>query len=76
MRWKFSRKASGVDAEVVRLERQVRRMDAMTRAVFLMHRLDSLGYVEIAQRLGIAVGEVERRIAEAMLLLIQADAGD
>ncbi|HEV7290100.1 sigma factor-like helix-turn-helix DNA-binding protein [Sphingomonas sp.] len=74
MRWRFWQQASGVDVELDRLERRVRRMDAMTRAVFLMHRLDSLGYAEIAQRLGIAVGEVERRIAEAMVVLIQADA--
>jgi len=73
---RFWRKASGVDAELVRLERRVRRMDAMTRAVFLMHRLDSLGYAEIAQRLGIAVTEVERRIAEAMVVLVEADADD
>ena len=51
-------------------------MDAMTRAVFLMHRLDSLGYAEIAERLGIAVGEVERRMAQAMVVLIKADAED
>ncbi len=56
MRWKFWRQASGVDVELVQLERRVRRMDAMTRAVILMHRLDSLGYDEIAERLGIAVG--------------------
>ncbi len=73
---RFWRKASGVDAELVRLERRMRRMDAMTRAVFLMHRLDSLGYAEIAQRLGIEVGEVERRIAEAMVVLVEADADD
>ncbi|WP_186456779.1 sigma factor-like helix-turn-helix DNA-binding protein [Sphingomonas suaedae] len=54
----------------------MRRMDATTRAVFLMHRLDSLGCVEIAARPGVAVAEVERRMAEAMLLLIQADADD
>lgn len=76
MRWRFWRQASGVDAELVRLERRVRRMDAMTRAVLLMHRLDSLGYVEIAQRLGIAVGEVERRMAEAMVVLVEAAADD
>ncbi len=76
MRRRFWRQASGVDAELVRLERRVRRMDAMTRAVFLMHRLDSLGYAEIAERLGIAVGEVERRMAQAMVVLIKADAED
>lgn len=76
MRWRFWQRASGADAELVRLECRVRRMDATTRAVFLMHRLDSLGYAEIAARLGIAVGEVERRMAEAMVVLIQAEADD
>ena len=76
MRWRFWQRASGVDAELVRLVRRVQRMDATTRAVFLMHRLDSLGYAEIAQRLGIAVAEVERRIAEAMAALVEADAED
>ena len=76
MRWRFWQQASGVDVELVRLERRVRRMDAMTRAVFLTHRLDSLGYAEIAERLGIAVGEVERRMAEAMVVLVEAAADD
>ncbi len=76
MRWRFWQRASGVDAELVRLERRVRRMDATTRAVFLMHRLDSLGYVEIAQRLQIGVTEVERRIAAAMVVLVEAAADD
>lgn len=76
MRWRFWRQASGVEAELVRLERRVQRMDATTRAVFLMHRLDSLGYAEIAQRLGIAVTEVERRMAEAMVVLVEAAADD
>lgn len=76
MRWRFWRQASGVDAELVRLERRVRRMDATTRAVFLMHRLDSLGYAEIAERLGIAVAEVERRMAEAMTVLVEAVADE
>lgn len=76
MRWQFWQRASGVDAELVRLERRVRHMDATTRAVFLMHRLDSLGYAEIAQRLGIAVAEVERRMAEAMVVLVEAAADD
>ena len=76
MRWRFWRQASGVDVELVRLERGVQRMDAITRAVFLMHRLDSLGYAEIAKRLGIAVAEVERRMAEAMVVLVEAAAED
>jgi len=48
MRWWFWRRAPRVSLELARLERTVLRMDAVTRDVFLMHRLDSLGYREIA----------------------------
>lgn len=40
-----------------------------TRQVFLMHRLENLKYREIALRLGISQGTVEKHIAKAMLFL-------
>lgn len=57
---------------LARLERAVAAMDEPTREVFLMHRLESLGYPEIGERLGLTVAEVERHIAAAMLHLVRA----
>ena len=76
MRWRFWRRTPRVSPELARLEGRVRDMDDVTRAVFLLHRLDSLGYPEIAERLQIDVAEVERRMAGAMVQLVQADLGD
>jgi RNA polymerase sigma-70 factor (ECF subfamily) len=53
-------------ALLARLETAVGTMEEVTREVFLMHRLESLDYFEIGERLGLPVGEVERRIAAAM----------
>lgn len=41
-------------------------MPPRTREVFLLHRVDELGYKEIAGRLGISVRTVEWHIAEAI----------
>lgn len=54
------------------IERTLAAMDTERREAFLMHRLDSLGYPEIADRLGISVQEVEGHIAAVMFLLAQA----
>lgn len=51
------------------LERIVATMGSPTREVFLMHRLESLGYPEIGRRLGLSVRQVERNIAAAMVHL-------
>ena len=72
MKWRFWRRAPRLSPELARIELTVGRMDPMTRDVFLMHRLDSLGYAEIAQRLEIDVAEVERHMASAMSQLVQA----
>ena len=76
MRWRFWRRGPRVRPEVARLERKLGRMDSVTREVFLLHRLDTLGYLEIAERLEIDVAEVERRMASAMYQLIQPNADD
>lgn len=57
---------------LTRLEAAVAAMEEPTREVFLMHRLESLGYGEIGERLGLSVAEVERHIAAAMLHLVRA----
>lgn len=57
---------------LARLEQAVAAMAEPTREVFLMHRLESLGYPEIGERLGLPVAEVERHIAAAMLHLVRA----
>lgn len=57
---------------LARIEAAVAAMEQPTREVFLMHRLESLGYPEIGERLGLSVAEVERHIAAAMLHLARA----
>ena len=42
-------------------------LPARTREVFVLHRVDELGYKEIATRLGISVRTVEWHVAEAIL---------
>ena len=63
-----------------RLERVVAAMESPMREVFLMHRLECLGYDEIGARLGLSAAEVERGIAGAMLHLARgldkAERGD
>jgi len=52
-----------------RLERAVASMDAVSREVFLAHRLEGLSYSDIANRTGLSAAEVERHIAEAIVHL-------
>jgi RNA polymerase sigma-70 factor (ECF subfamily) len=61
--------ASETELNLEALQRRLDRMDRLTRAVFLLHRVDGLDYPAIAWRLGISVEGVERRIARAMLEL-------
>ena len=56
------------DPKLVRLVRRiVRGMEPLTREVFLMNCLAERDYADIADWLGITVGEVEERLAEAIL---------
>lgn len=57
---------------LARLERAVATMGSPMREIFLMHRLESIGYPEIGERLALSVMEVERNIADAMVHLMRA----
>ena len=57
------------DALLGRLEAAMATMEPRTREVFLLHRVADLGYLEIAERLGIDVEAVERELACAILHL-------
>jgi len=63
---------TGPDLLIRRLERAMASMDVTSREVFLAHRLDGLGYAEIAERTGLTVAQVERHIAEAIFHLDRA----
>ena len=58
--------------EIERIAQALLALPARTRRIFLQHRLDGLSYAEIADRWGIAVNEVERHVAEAMLQIDRA----
>ncbi|WP_066825315.1 sigma factor-like helix-turn-helix DNA-binding protein [Sphingomonas mali] len=53
-------------AELARLDHAVRRVPRRQREIFLAVRLDNLSYVEIADRTGLTVAQVERLFAEAL----------
>lgn len=56
------------DPETIkRMERAVRKLPRLQREIFLAARLDDMSYVEIAERTGLSVREVEREIARALL---------
>jgi DNA-directed RNA polymerase specialized sigma24 family protein len=57
---------------LAQVERGVATMGSRLREIFLMHRLESIGYPQIGARLGLSVAEVERYIASAMLHLVRA----
>ncbi len=50
-----------------RIERAVRKLPRLQREIFLAARFDDLSYVEIAERTGLSVGQVEREIAKALV---------
>jgi DNA-directed RNA polymerase specialized sigma24 family protein len=54
---------------LARLEAAVETMEAPTREIFLMLRVDGLAYPEIGTRLGLSVADVEKGFAEAMVHL-------
>ena len=58
-------------ATLKRLERAVRKLPRLRREIFLAARLDDMDYVEIAERTGITVREVERHIARALLSIVR-----
>jgi RNA polymerase sigma factor (sigma-70 family) len=58
------------DPELLKkLERAVSKLPRTTREVFLAHRLDDMSYQEIAERMGLPVGDVEDHIAKAIYRL-------
>ncbi len=65
---------SNIDLDLIR-----RRLDTLrpiTRAVFLLHRIDDLDYAKIAWRFGIGVDAVERHMAKAIYVLAFGPKGD
>lgn len=60
------------DEEIARIEAALLALPARTRAVFLLHRLDGLGYGEIAASFGISEARVGAHIAAAMVAIDRA----
>ncbi|MBQ1499141.1 MAG: RNA polymerase subunit sigma [Sphingomonas sp.] len=50
-----------------RMEGAVRKLPRLRREIFLAARLDDMSYVEIAERTGLTVRDVEREIARALV---------
>jgi RNA polymerase sigma-70 factor (ECF subfamily) len=59
-----------------RMEDAVRAMPKMQREIFLAHRLDDMSYVEIAERTGLPVRQVERHMAKAIRKLVKQLRGE
>jgi len=56
-----------------RLRMALDAVNPRTRAIFFMHRLDQLSYVQIAERFGISVSAVEKHIASAVAILMDQE---
>jgi DNA-directed RNA polymerase specialized sigma24 family protein len=65
-------------AEIARLRAAILVMPEPRRSVYVLCARDGLDYSAVAGRLGLAVGEVQRLLAEALVDLITAadDAGE
>jgi len=59
-------------AEAARLRAAVAAMPEPRRSVYLLCARDGLDYIAVAGRLGLAVPEVERLLAEALVDLMTA----
>lgn len=55
-----------------RLERAMLELPQQTREIFMAHRLDGLTYGEIAERTGLTIKQVEKRLARAMVEINRA----
>ena len=51
------------------LEEAIRDLDARTREIFLLHRVEDLSYAQIAKRFGCSVSNVEKHISKALAFL-------
>lgn len=49
-----------------RLEKAIAQLPEKQRTVFLMNRMDELTYAEIAERLGLSVKAIEKRMSQAL----------
>jgi hypothetical protein len=55
--------------ELKKLERAMLKLPRSTREIFLAHRLDDMSYLEIADRTGLTVRQIERHMAKAIYRL-------
>jgi RNA polymerase sigma-70 factor (ECF subfamily) len=65
-----------IEQRLSNVEAAVALLPQRCREVFLLHRVESLSYSEIAARCGISVSAVEKNIARACLLLGSAMTAD
>lgn len=56
-----------------KLESTIAQLDEKNRVVFLMNRIDKLTYRDIAERLGLSVKAVEKRMTKALQVLREID---
>jgi RNA polymerase sigma factor (sigma-70 family) len=61
--------AAQTQARLARLRAALIELPPVHRAVYLLSARDGLAYSEIAGRLGLSIGEVEQRLAEALAWL-------
>lgn len=53
-------------AEIARIDDALRRLSPIEREVLLAVRMEDCSYAEIAERMGVPIGEVERLFATAL----------
>jgi RNA polymerase sigma-70 factor (ECF subfamily) len=57
--------------QVERLRGIIAELPPRTREIFVLHRLEELTYVQVAQRLGISESSVQKHLAKALLYVTQ-----
>jgi RNA polymerase sigma factor (sigma-70 family) len=60
-----------IHERLARVRAGLNELSPRTREIFLMHRLDGLKYLEIADMLSISVSAVEKHVARAMKFLAE-----
>lgn len=64
--WRCPERQAGHKQTLARLLNVVSQLPPRCRDAFILHKFDGLSYAEVAQRMGISVGQVEKHLMRAL----------
>lgn len=67
---------SDADAETLRIDKALRGMRSLDRNILLVSRIDDMPYDEIADRTGLSIDQVRKRVLKTMLRLRRVQDGE